>query len=291
LAVYGKTYKAYAGPLTSHSTRLAVIPRYALRELFQSKLFLVFLVLCAVPPLMMCIWVYLAHNAEAIEILKLPADFVQKLLGVGPSFFGKWVMIPLQFVAFFMALVVGPALVAPDLRNNAMPLYLARPITPWDYVLGKLAVLVLLLSAVTWVPGLLVFGFKSVLGGGTWFADNFWVAGSIVLGSLLWIVTLALVALAISASVKWKPVARLLFFAGPMLAEAMGGIINIAFRTHWGKLLSTDSLLTALRVGLFDLPQTRGSLPSLAPWLVFPAICLLSLLVLRRRVRAYEVES
>lgn len=290
MAVYGRTYKAYTGPLTAHTTRMAVIPRYALRELLQSKLFLVFLVLCVIPPLVMSVWVYLAHNAEAIKILKLPAALISKILGVGPSFFGKWVMIPLQFVGFFMALVVGPSLVAPDLRNNAMPLYLGRPITGWDYILGKLAVLLLLLSAVTWVPGLLVFLFKSVLGGWSWFQENFWVAGSIILASGLWIVTLALVALAVSASVKWKPIARLLFFAAPMVAEAMGGIVNLAFRTHWGSLLSTDSLLSALRAGLFDLPQSKPALPALAPWLVFGAISLLSLWVLKRRIRAYEVE-
>lgn len=291
MAVYGRTYKAYTGPLTPHNTRLAVIPRYALRELFQSKLFLVFLVVCAIPPLILMVYIYLAHNAEAIKILNLPAEFIKKLLGVGSDFFGKWVMFPLQLAGFFMALVVGPTLITADLRNNAMPLYLGRPITRWDYIGGKLAVLLLLLSAVTWVPGLLIFGFKSALGGFSWFAENFWVAGSIVLSSLLWIVTLALVSLAISASVRWKPLARLLYLAAPLLASAFGGIVNLAFRTHWGDLLSTNELLGALRAGLFNIPQREPVLPAAAPWLVFGAVSLLSLWILKRRIRAYEVEG
>ena len=49
--------------------------------------------------------------------------------------------------------------------TTALPLYLARPFCRTEYILGKIAVLVILLSAITWVPGLLLFLLQAYLGG------------------------------------------------------------------------------------------------------------------------------
>ena len=61
---------------------------------------------------------------------------------------------------------------APDLTNNALPLYFSRPLSRFDYVLARLLVLVGLLSLVTWVPGLLLFAMQSGMAGWSWFAAN-----------------------------------------------------------------------------------------------------------------------
>ena len=56
----------------------------------------------------------------------------------------------------FLALFVGSGGVADDLRTRALPLYLVRPITPFDYFLGKWLVPVLALALHVLVPGLLL---------------------------------------------------------------------------------------------------------------------------------------
>ena len=104
---------------------------------------------------------------------------------------------------------MGPALVAPDLRNNGLPLYLSRPFSRTEYVLGKMAVLVVLMSLITWIPGLLLFLFQGYLEGAGWLGANLRIGMAIFVGSWIWILVLSLVALALSAWVKWKPVARL----------------------------------------------------------------------------------
>src|SRR2546427_655131 len=45
MAVYEHTYKRYAGPLTLEWRRFLIIPRYAFRDVFKSKLFTAFFVL------------------------------------------------------------------------------------------------------------------------------------------------------------------------------------------------------------------------------------------------------
>ena len=144
-----------------------------------------------------------------------------------------------------MALFVGPALVAPDLRNNGLPLYLSRPFSRTEYVLGKMAVLVVLMSLVTWIPGLLLFLFQGYLEGAGWLGNNLRIGAAIFAGSWAWILVVSLVALAISAWVKWKPVARvsllIVFFVLTGFAQAL----NVALDTWWGHLLSLSNAMNS----------------------------------------------
>src|SRR4029078_3127657 len=89
------------------------------------------------------------------------------------------------------------------LANNALPLYLCRPFSRSEYVIGKRPVLMFLISAITWIPGALLFLFQSYLEGAGWFANNFWIAGAVFVDSWTWIALLALWSVAISAWVKW----------------------------------------------------------------------------------------
>ena len=44
MAVYEQGYRRYSGPLTPEWSRVLVLPRYSLKEVFSSKLFLAFFV-------------------------------------------------------------------------------------------------------------------------------------------------------------------------------------------------------------------------------------------------------
>src|SRR5688572_23117411 len=203
MAVYEVTYKPYLGKLTPEWSRFLVIPRHALRDVFKSKLFTAFFVICFVPVLVEAILIYLHHNVNALAILKVN---VRELVPIDASFFRTFVSLQAS-LAFFVTLLVGPPLVAKDLRNNALPLYLCRPFTRTEYVAGKMSVLLILLSAITWVPQLLLFCFQAYLEGARWFIDNLWIASAIVIVSVVWILLLALISQAVSSLVKWRVIA------------------------------------------------------------------------------------
>src|SRR3981189_1967176 len=175
MAVYEQTYKRYAGPLTPEWSRFFIIPRHAYRGVFKSKLFTAFFVICFIPLLIEAILIYLHHNVNALAILRVD---VRELIPIDASFFETFVNVQGAF-AFFVTLLVGPPLVARDLRNNALPLYLCRPFSRREYVLGKMSALLFLSSAITWVPQLPLFAFQSYLEGARWFIDNLWLAGAI----------------------------------------------------------------------------------------------------------------
>jgi len=303
MAVYEQTYKRYAGALTPEWSRFLIIPRHAYRAVFNSKLFTAFFVVCFLPLLVEAILIYLHHNFSAIASMKIN---VRELIPIDAYFFQAFIWVQGGF-AFFVALLVGPPLVARDLRNNALPLYLCRPLSRTEYVMGKMSVIMILLSLITWVPQLLLFLFQSYLEGFAWFRANVWMVSAIVLGGLIWALLLALLTQTISALVKWRVIASGILLGIFFIPTVFGAFINEVFRTRWGNIISLAALIRNVTAGLFgtfdrlwDIERFRdfdGSLieiqmiepPLWASWLVLFLICAVCLAVLSWKVKAYEV--
>lgn len=304
MAVYEQTYKRYAGKLTPEWSRFLIIPRHAYRAVFNSKLFTAFFVICFLPLLVEAVLIYLHHNVTALAILQVN---VRELLPIDGSFFETFVSIQGGF-AFFVALLVGPPLVSRDLRNNALPLYLCRPFSRTEYVMGKMSVILILLSAITWIPQLLLFFFQSYLEGFAWFRANLWIAYAILIASLVWILLLALLTQTISALVKWRVVASGALLGLFFIPSVFGEFINIVFQTRWGNLISLGALIRNVTKGLFGtFDRVGGTIlirdfddniirevlliepPLWASWTVLFAICAVCLALLAWKVKAYEV--
>jgi ABC-2 type transport system permease protein len=302
MAVYEQTYKRYAGKLTPEWSRFLIIPRHAYRGVFSSKLFAAFFVICFIPLLVEAILIYLHHNVTALAIMQVN---VRELVPIDGSFFETFVGIQGGF-AFFVALLVGPPLVSRDLRNNALPLYLCRPFSRTEYVMGKMSVIVILLSAITWAPQLLLFFFQSYLEGFAWFRANLWIGQAIVISGIVWILLLALLSQTISALVKWRVVASGAMLGIFFLPSVFGEFINVVFQTRWGNIVSLSALMRNVSKGLFGtFERISGTItssdfnlsreitlvepPLWASWTVLFVICAVCLALLHWKVKAYEV--
>lgn len=304
MAVYEQTYKRYAGPLTPEWNRFLVIPRHAYRAVFSSKLFTAFFVICFLPLLVEAILIYLHHNFSAIAAMQIN---VRELVPIDAFFFQTFISIQGGF-AFFVALLVGPPLVSRDLRNNALPLYLCRPFSRTEYVLGKMSVILILLSLITWVPQLLLFLFQSYLEGFEWFKANVWMINAIVLGGVVWALLLALLTQTISALVKWRVVASGVLLGLFFIPTVFGAFVNEVFQTKWGNIISLGALMKNVTAGLFgtferasDVVRVRDFTglvvnevqlfepPLWASWMVLFVICAVCLALLSWKVKAYEV--
>jgi len=304
MAVYEHTYKQYAGEVTPRWSRFLILPRHSYRSIFQSKLFIAVFVACFIYPLVASILIYLHHNAEALAIFETA---VRRLIPIDADFFLSLV-IGQGMSAAFIALLIGPPLVSRDLTNNGLPLYFCRPFSRAEYVLGKMSVLLILLSLITWVPILLLFLFQSYLEGWSWFTANLRIAGAIFVGSWIWILLLALLSLAISSWVKWRIAASAALIGVFFIPAAFAEAINNIFMTRAGHIFSLPMLIRAAWSGLFGTfvqqsGRMRGFIrgqrifvdlfepPLWASWLVLLAICAACLWLLYRKVRAYEVVS
>ena len=307
MAVYEHLYGAYEGESHSAWSRFLVIPRYAVREVFKSKLLVTVFILCFIYPLIAAILVYLHHNANALAVLQIN---VRELLPIDASFFLTFIEMQGAF-AFILTVLVAPPLISRDLSNNALPLYLCRPISRAEYVLGKMTVIGFLLSLVTWIPGLLIFFFQASLAGIGWFWTNIWMIQAIFSSSVVWIILLSLLALAVSSLVKWRVVASGALLGMFFVPTAFGEMINSLFLTRAGHLISMWATMKSIWSGLFGLfvrqtGQIRGRIttpiydnelvdiallepPLWVSWLAVALVCAVCIWLLARKVRAYEV--
>jgi hypothetical protein len=170
MAVYKKTYRPFDGALTSTFSRLFVIPRFAFEDLKKSRFLTIFFFASFIYPLIAALFIYVRHNASALNLLGVQG--ADRLITINTTFFLNFLGWQ-SMMALFMASFIGPGLVSPDLANNALSLYLARPFSRVEYVLGKMWVLIILMSCMTWVPGLLLFFLQSYLEEGwTWMNQN-----------------------------------------------------------------------------------------------------------------------
>ena len=134
-------------------------------------------------PLLCAGFIYLTNHAELLQ--GLDKEFLQ-FIQVDGRFFSIFMYVQAGF-AVFLAALAGPGLIAPDLANNALPLYFSRPLTRWTYALARLTVLVGMLSIVTWIPGLILFGLQVGLAGGSWFRANWTLGAGMVAGFFVWL--------------------------------------------------------------------------------------------------------
>src|SRR5437763_16841331 len=103
-----------------------------MRAVMKSRLLLIAYVACFFPPLLAMCLLYLNQNAALLALVKQKPGFIDV---TGKYFFN---MLWMQGVpAALLAAFIGPSLIAPDLINGALPVYLSRPISRAEYILGK----------------------------------------------------------------------------------------------------------------------------------------------------------
>jgi ABC-2 type transport system permease protein len=290
MAVYERSYRPFEGALTPERTRFLVLPRYAYEQVFKSRLFVAFIAVWFLWPLFLAFAIYLPHNLSVLERLGTTTEQLSffPLFNQGASWFFWWFMVPQQSIAFVVTLVVGPALISSDLRNNALPLYLSRPFNRTEYVLGKVAVLTLLLSVVSWIPGLLLFFLKAYFAGLGWLRDNYMIGIAIFFSCWIWILILCLLSLAFSAYLKWRPVAGLALLAVFFVASGFSGFINLMLKTTWASLINISDMIHVIWAYLFGI-DSPVAVPVWAALLSLLALCACCLLLLYRKIRAYEI--
>ena len=169
-----------------------------------------------------------------------------------------------------------------------------------------MSVLLILLSAITWVPQMLLFLFQSYLEGATWFGENLHLASAILISSIVWILLLALLSQAISALVKWRVIASGALLGIFFIPWVFGEVVNQLFMTRWGNIISLGALMRNVTAGLFgtfaqaseQMTQFDGrigreivvnEMPLWAAWLALFVVCAICLALLSRKVKAYEV--
>jgi ABC-type transport system involved in multi-copper enzyme maturation permease subunit len=288
MSVYKRDYRAYSGAVTPLWSRLLVLVRYGLDEVWSSKITVGFSVFAMLPPIVALVQIYVANNPTA-RLLFLKGG--SHIFDINPSFFFRILttqcMLSLALVSW-----IAPRLITFDLADNALPILLSHPVSRFTYVLGKFIASFITLASITLFPCLLLFVFESYSAPSAWFMANLSVAWGIVVGIVIWISLLSILGLAMSSWVKWKIVATGSIFAAILVPAGVGGIVMGVLRTKWGLLLNLPAVMFQLWQRLLGSPEIarpERTLPNAAIACALIAASLICAAMLNARIRAREV--
>ena len=249
MAVYRRDYKPYEGGHTSGWSRFLVLPRYIFKDVFASRITTIFFIVSFMPFLGAMILVYLRYNVTALAIFELP---IQQLLAIDSTFFLYLLKAQCVF-GLILTMLVGPGLVSMDLVNNALPMYFCRPFSRTEYVLGKMSVLAVLLSAVTWIPLTVLLFFQASLEGFGWLGDHVRILFGVFVGAWVWILLMCFLSVAISAWVRWRPVAGATLIGVFLVLGGFGKAVNQIVDTSKGTLLNLRAVVDSINAWLFQV--------------------------------------
>jgi ABC-2 type transport system permease protein len=284
MAVHNHVFRPYSGARTPAWARPLVLTRYALRDAFSLKRTIALLVFSAIPALVAATIIYLHHNIEAIKMFEIPIDRLVKIDGMFFFVFLIWQTV----LAFMLCVVSGPRMLVADLRDNALPLYLSRPISRTQYLLGKGLALAILASFVTWIPLVGLTILQTSLAGFPWLRAHWNIPLGLFAGSWAAILPFTLLCLAVASVVRRKAAAEAAVIAGLAVPWLVGTVINNTLRVQWGNHLSLPTLLDAIWSPLLRVNPPEG----IGPWAAAVTILVIlgvAVFVLERRVRAWEV--
>ena len=289
MAVHDRRYKPYRGRITPLFGRFLVLPRFAFKDVFKSRFLVFFYGATLLVPLVFGLIIYLRNNLDALDSLRAMGFEIGNLFSIDEGFFARFLGVQ-AVLAFFLTLFIGPGLVSRDLANNGLPLFLSRPISRADYVLGKLAILLTLLSSITWLAGLGLFALNGNMTTWGWMFENLHIAAAIFVGSWLWIGLLALLALALSAWVKWKVIAGFMLLVFFVAGDFFSLIVLGFFKSNWGFLAQPDHLIMIITARMLGISPPPGP-PLVACIIALVVAYAICLFMLNRRIRAYQVVS
>jgi len=285
MAVYRRGYQRYQGKIEGRLRRFLALPRFSWKSIFRQRLVVLLIGAAMIVPILYAVFIYVGNNTNLVKVIQPLQDFFE----VDDAFFIKF-MSAQKIFAVFLAALTGPGLIAPDVTNNALQLYFSRPLTRLDYALGRLTALLGLLSIVTWIPGLVLFLMQAAMAGNGWGAAHWRTGAGMFAGFLLWILLVALAALASSAWVKLRVIAGGLILGFFFISSGVAAMINGVFRGTWGHLLNPSwavERVVAALIGM-DAPDVPGAAAAFTAFLV---IAFLLAFILERKLRPVEVVS
>jgi ABC-type transport system involved in multi-copper enzyme maturation permease subunit len=279
MPIYDQGYRRYVARSPLHRARFWPITREALTMILARRAFLGLMLGALLP--------FAFRVVEIYIVTRYPE--MGRLLPAGGRLFGDF--LNGQILLMVLLTVFGASgLIANDLRTGAILVYLSRPLTQRDYIVGKLGVPLALNLAVTLVPGLLLYLCALLLAPQQYLAWSLaWIPPAIVAHALAASLVLSLLTLAISSLSKSARVAGVGFVAVFFGLEVMRTVLQAGFGRNEAVLISLWGGLKALGVAFFGVEDYQLSVAWVWPLLVLTLASLACLAVLRARVRAVEI--
>lgn len=149
------SYRHFQGPVRGRSARWLAISINAFRLAFKNKGFWILVSLSTLPHLFIILILYLQTQAPS-ESPNFFFDNTKGQMFASALFAGlSWQ----KFFLFLMTLLLGSGMISADNQTNALMVYLSKPITKLDYLMGKFFGLFGILFLSAFLPAMVFFIF------------------------------------------------------------------------------------------------------------------------------------
>jgi ABC-type transport system involved in multi-copper enzyme maturation permease subunit len=193
MSVFDKTYRRYTGEYRGRFHKIWAIAANSFRVQLASKRvrMIILLILCNLPVITFTLVVVFTAIFSPIDIgnlfgglfLKLEDAMYTVVFFTYNDFPAPMIFLPIVFIC-----AMNAGVIANDKKNNSLALYMSRPISRLDYVIGKSLSVYMVSAFVSIVPWMIFLFAYALLTGitGVEFAGSIWVFFStIVLGLLV----------------------------------------------------------------------------------------------------------
>ena len=288
MPIYDQGYQRWEGELQRHPVRWWPILRRGVLSVVKQRRYLILLIGSWFWPLVKGVQFFLGSRAGSL----LPDLQGSAFFKTGPGFFFDVMnheLVTLSVMIFVV--LVGSDIIAQDRRHNALQIYFSKPITPNDYLLGKLGIVGVVLAGAVWVPLLLLWLFAVAVNTQDGYFGQVWLVPLhitvfylfTVAGAGLLMLTLSSVGRrAVFIAVSWI----ILFGWGPSAAPSWV-MQQLSGNDYWA-LTRLAGNIEHVGSWIFGVDTDRGFHPLLS-LLVLSVVMVACYVILRRRIRPVEV--
>ena len=246
-------------------------------SLFQYRWFQILLLVSFAPFVVRAVQIYFAStNPQVAEFLATSPDTFRDFLSQ-------------QRLSVFLVVIMQSGLIADDRRTNALQLYLSKPLTRVEYVLGKLVPPVAFVLGVTLLPALLLLILQVVFSGSlTFLRANLFLLPAITLFSLAQALLSACAILALSSLSKSRRFVAVMYAGIIFFTAAMYQVLRGITSSRTWAVISPGEMLDVIANAIF---RGRGepAVPVYVAVIVLLVIVGVAMVILERRIRAVEV--
>lgn len=276
MPIHDQGYKHYLGS-RAHGHAWIVMFRTGVLNMFQNRKWVVLMVASWIQFIVRGVQFYLAANfSQAAIVAPTAATF--------RDFFDKQIL----FV-FLVSVTLGAVSIAEDRRANALQIYLSKPLTRLEYIVGKLSVLMSFLLFITWVPAILLLVLEIVFAGNfTFFRNNVFLVPAITVFALIQALMWSMCILALSSLSTNARFVGILFTGLIFFSEAVYGVLRGITGSSWVSFVAFSNNIAQVGDVIFRVPLRFDT-----PWILSLGVVLaligVSALILERRIRGVEI--
>jgi ABC-2 type transport system permease protein len=305
------SYRNYDGPLKARAFRWWVVSISTFRFAMRNVFFWILAVIALLPYVYHLAIFYIFRADVGVRVGIVPL-FEKPRYALQFYYAMEWQL----FWMLLIGLVIGAGTIANDNRSNALIVYLSKPITKGDYLLGKWMGVFLVMLSITLIPGLIgyitcimMFASDGFLKEEPWLPIQI-LAGSLVAPAIFTSVIVGISAWSKSGVMAGAFIAGLYILSG-IVSSVLTGIFYRGDQERIlreGGLLSHCSFSGIIRALLYDIygistglvkrtnpDRTPAELVYYVPpntWIILAvglSIVILGIVAARLKIRAVEV--